>query len=334
MTAFHNVYASVALECHHPVGKNRHLKFKEKMVEIWLAMEKESASNKAGTANNPLYALAARQLETYRRATQEEEETKQHAKRGGVRAGGSSASGAASPGSTPAALTAPSDVATAAATSPSFNPKAAAAARRGGDMPPRKKQRIQSVLKPAPQSAAAFPARRGPKGAALAVADLHPRLDRIEAALVAEEAPSNLESPLRELQSLVLQYLASPVTFGGCLATILPYYEDEARKLAAAVNEQASVAMNPDEMYQSLEALGALLRGYDTVVGNGCRTSEGLHDQLMETHQRALQAYLNLVNPQLAAAVDRLAAADNAGEGDDANIASDMEDSEGVLARV
>jgi len=38
MTAFNIVYTTVATDCHLPQGKNRHHKFKDKIVEVWQAM--------------------------------------------------------------------------------------------------------------------------------------------------------------------------------------------------------------------------------------------------------------------------------------------------------
>jgi hypothetical protein len=68
MTAFHNVYSEVATDCHLPQGKNRHHKFKDKMVELWYALEEEimDTTKPSATTAHPLYALGIRQLDTYR----------------------------------------------------------------------------------------------------------------------------------------------------------------------------------------------------------------------------------------------------------------------------
>jgi hypothetical protein len=63
--AFHAVYGGVASDCSVPTGKNRYHKFKDKIVEIWAAME--------NTASHPQRDMAIRQLDTYRLAC----ETKQ-----------------------------------------------------------------------------------------------------------------------------------------------------------------------------------------------------------------------------------------------------------------
>jgi hypothetical protein len=95
-TAFHNVYATVALDCHHPVGKNRHHKFKDKMVEIWTAMEAEVLAGRKSAELSPVFALGLRQLERYRAVTRDTEETRKIPRGGTV----TSKIGASADGST------------------------------------------------------------------------------------------------------------------------------------------------------------------------------------------------------------------------------------------
>lgn len=65
MQAFNAVYETVATDCHLPQGKNRHHKFKDKIVELWNEMEKE-VNSKNASMSHPLYALGMKQLDTYR----------------------------------------------------------------------------------------------------------------------------------------------------------------------------------------------------------------------------------------------------------------------------
>ena len=58
--AFHNIYGGIAADCTIPTGKNRYHKFKDKIVEIWLALEGEESHN--------LKDQGMRQLTTWRRA--------------------------------------------------------------------------------------------------------------------------------------------------------------------------------------------------------------------------------------------------------------------------
>eukprot|EP00934_Nitzschia_sp_Nitz4_P000292 Nitzschia sp. Nitz4//scaffold12_size214221//72449//73660//NITZ4_001492-RA/size214221-augustus-gene-0.5-mRNA-1//1//CDS//3329534996//292//frame0 len=60
--AFDLVYGGVAQDCSIPHGKNRYHKFKDKIVELWVAMEQHGADD------HPLKARSNEQLETYRKA--------------------------------------------------------------------------------------------------------------------------------------------------------------------------------------------------------------------------------------------------------------------------
>jgi hypothetical protein len=91
------VYATVALDCHHPVGKNRHHKFKDKMVEIWIAIEAEVLAGRKNPELSPVVALGLRQLERYRTVTRDTEETRKIPRGGTVSAKiGAGADGSAS----------------------------------------------------------------------------------------------------------------------------------------------------------------------------------------------------------------------------------------------
>lgn len=63
--AFQRTYAGVASQCSEPTGKNRHHKFKDKVVEIWEGMEVEVLQKRQSIAH-PLYGMAMKQLKTYR----------------------------------------------------------------------------------------------------------------------------------------------------------------------------------------------------------------------------------------------------------------------------
>jgi hypothetical protein len=63
--AFDLVYGGVASDCSIPTGKNRYHKFKDKIVELWLAMEQQAPDD------HPLKAKAMEQLETYRKACEQ-----------------------------------------------------------------------------------------------------------------------------------------------------------------------------------------------------------------------------------------------------------------------
>jgi len=63
--AFDLVYGGVASDCSIPTGKNRFHKFKDKIVEIWMAMEEQAPDE------HPLKAKAMEQLIEYRKACEE-----------------------------------------------------------------------------------------------------------------------------------------------------------------------------------------------------------------------------------------------------------------------
>jgi hypothetical protein len=58
--AFHGVYGGVASDCSIPTGKNRYHKFKDKIVELWTAMEQ--------VESHPLKEMGVRQINSYRLA--------------------------------------------------------------------------------------------------------------------------------------------------------------------------------------------------------------------------------------------------------------------------
>ena len=63
--AFELVYDGVASDCSVPTGKNRFHKFKDKIVELWTAMEHEAPDD------HPLKPRALEQLSLYRQACEE-----------------------------------------------------------------------------------------------------------------------------------------------------------------------------------------------------------------------------------------------------------------------
>jgi hypothetical protein len=63
--AFDLVYGGVAADCSIPTGKNRYHKFKDKIVELWTAMEQQAPDD------HPLKERAVDQLIEYRKACEE-----------------------------------------------------------------------------------------------------------------------------------------------------------------------------------------------------------------------------------------------------------------------
>lgn len=63
--AFDLVYSGVAADCSVPTGKNRFHKFKDKIIELWTAMETEAPDD------HPLKPRAMQQLNQYRIACEE-----------------------------------------------------------------------------------------------------------------------------------------------------------------------------------------------------------------------------------------------------------------------
>ena len=63
--AFDLVYGGVAADCSIPTGKNRYHKFKDKIVELWIAMEQQGADD------HPLKERAILQLSDHREACEE-----------------------------------------------------------------------------------------------------------------------------------------------------------------------------------------------------------------------------------------------------------------------
>jgi hypothetical protein len=65
--AFDLVYGGIAAECSIPTGKNRYHKFKDKIVELWTALETQAPDD------HPLKQRAIDQLDEYRKACQEQQ---------------------------------------------------------------------------------------------------------------------------------------------------------------------------------------------------------------------------------------------------------------------
>jgi hypothetical protein len=61
------VYGGIAAECSIPTGKNRYHKFKDKIVELWTAMESQAPDD------HPLKQRAVDQFDQYRKACQEQQ---------------------------------------------------------------------------------------------------------------------------------------------------------------------------------------------------------------------------------------------------------------------
>jgi hypothetical protein len=69
--AFDASFNTVLSEFSIPSGKNRYHKFRDKIVEIWKAMQENQAKTGKVSDSNPLYAMAARQYRTFLRVTEE-----------------------------------------------------------------------------------------------------------------------------------------------------------------------------------------------------------------------------------------------------------------------
>jgi hypothetical protein len=66
--AFHGVYGGVAADCSIPTGKNRYHKFKDKIVELWTAMEQ--------IESHPLKEMGVQQISSYRLACESKSSNK------------------------------------------------------------------------------------------------------------------------------------------------------------------------------------------------------------------------------------------------------------------
>jgi hypothetical protein len=376
-TAFHNVYATVALDCHHPVGKNRHHKFKDKMVEIWIAIEAEVVAGRKNPELSPVVELGLRQLERYRTVTRDTEETRKIPRGGTVTAKiGASADGSANVEvPVPAAV-----VAEAQATPPpgSPGPKDKPAAEGAAATAARKQApsaapavAAAALAVPAAATAAAIaaperiplPRRARPrhlknlsnsastKGPTTreSLVRIEDRLRRLEAvAFPSFPGPGSgsgstlfaraPESTLGMLHHLWLQHRASAAHPDRArhAKRIKPHYEGAIREYLSQLERIVTAGADPDDLFAALLDLDALLRAHDleslvdrsTAAGNndqlatangGGKASDDVGAQIREAYKRTLDAYLKLINPDLAEEDDD----------DEEEVLSDAEESSG-----
>jgi hypothetical protein len=85
-TAFDVIYGTVAREFSMPVGKNRLHKFKTKMIELWIAMEREAKLGHRSSAD-PVYKMALKQWEIHQ-SVNKDRPSRSHEKTVIVRIGG------------------------------------------------------------------------------------------------------------------------------------------------------------------------------------------------------------------------------------------------------
>jgi hypothetical protein len=357
-TAFHNVYATVALDCHHPVGKNRHHKFKDKMVEIWNAIEAEVVAGRKNPELSPVVALGLRQLERYRTVTRDTEETRK------IPRGGTTTAkiGASADGSANVEVPVPAAVVADAATPPPLSPgpkdkpvaEGAAATATAGKPSPSAAPVVAAaaVTVPATMTAATIAAperiplprrarprhlKNPPNSASTkgpttreSLVRVEDRLRRLEAvafpSFPGSGSGSKLfsrapESNLGMLHHLWLQNRASAAHLDRArhAKRIKPHYEGAIREYLSQLDRVVTAGADPDDLFASLLDLDALLRAHDlesdvvdrsTAAGNSDqlatangsgKASDDVGAQIREAYKGTLDAYLKLINPDLAA---------------------------------
>jgi hypothetical protein len=271
MQAFENVYASVATDCHLPQGKNRHHKFKDKIVELWNAMEQEvlDSTNDKFIHTHPLFALGMKQLDQYRSSVSQANSVER--KRAAVvvldNGGGTPGTAARGAGSTPQTAIAVGGTA------------------RG------KKHRADPLhAAPGPRMLPAglvgFVGQSQPTEELLKT--MHASLRRIENASTQNSVNPKLPSPLGELHRIVV---------GGMLGDpankelISPYYNKCLSAFLRVAQEQADSATAPGVLSGVLEGLEVLMRHKHDDVN--------IRPNLQNTYNYVLKAYLKLIEPQV-----------------------------------
>lgn len=229
MTAFDMVYATVATDCHLPLGKNRHHKFKDKIVELWNAIEQEVLS-KNQSATHPLYALGIKQLDLYRsvaKASLEKKKVKDESEDPDV----------------------PSEAApVVAVVAPVIPPPLPIQS-------PRKKARKGSVVTVS-SSSAPVPASVVPNTYGELAQAVRKGFQRLES-LTIQQIPPKLPSPLHELHRLHLQL------DGELAATLEPYYRDAIGAYLTQVTHQANNSAHPAMLPTVLDGLETLLQAQE-----------------------------------------------------------------------
>lgn len=282
MKAFNGIYETVATEYQVPTGKNRHHKFKDKIVELWNAMEQEVECGRQDSTTHPLYQLGIKQLHTYRAASSsrkkrlnpdgsdEEDDEGKESLCGGV--------------------------------SPN---------RRGGSPVSGKKSRTAKTLKSNGAFTGTLDLTAGDVPGALQalIRTCDRGFSRAEH-LALQQLPPKLPSPLNELHRVYLQLISSDTAIraaGGNASTghtsaslrmIEPYYNEAIGAYLAQVTRQANNSTNshPVMLGSALEGLDLLLRHHCVHDPNGTLTAS-----LNFTYKHVLQAYLKQLYPRFPA---------------------------------
>jgi len=222
MIAFETVYGSVATDCHLPQGKNRHHKFKDKVVEVWHAMEGEMGEKK----HHPLYQLGMKQLNTYRTVAKT------------LEGGGSNPS---TP-SKPAAKRAPSS---AKGSTSAEKPSVVGGTSSGS----RRKSRLTTAT-----SSRSVAPDSGQLTELMKICDQgFMRLESISS----QQLPPKLPSPLQELHRMKMQLQQRDDV--ELLNLIEPYYGDAVGAHLNQVSHQAKNSAHPAMLPTVLEGLDTLL---------------------------------------------------------------------------
>jgi hypothetical protein len=276
--AFHNVYSTVASDCHMPQGKNRHHKFKDKIVELWTTMERDvrDPSSSKSIETHPLYALAMKQLADYRAVAKPSDRKRPVSN---------------------ATLQHSLDAAASENMIAVGNAAAMSAVAAYGGASPLKKARLETQLansgpatvQQAHQGLAGFPTNSAQNQVAEHIlAQIQTSLKRVEAVASFSTGPPKLPSPLGELHRILIGGMMEDPANKQLLT---PYYNKCLAAYLRVAQDQADSVTTPGLLPGFLEGLELLMRheSHDDNMRKG----------LQYTYNYVLKAYLKLIEPQV-----------------------------------
>jgi len=272
--AFDTLYSTVATEYALPQGKNRLHKFKEKMVELWSAMQGEVTLG-IKSEQHPIYRMAIKQWKNHQTVMKDKSKLPQ-----------------------------PVQLAAAIAQTARANAANEAGMEGEGDQNddrPRKKTRLTDARRGGPKAASPdSPSRTGPISSQQRIVAMPEELveawqnslSRLESMLTASGLlQPKLPSPLYELHRLKTQMALTEFD-----AKVRTTYEKEIGRYLAHCSAQCRNASQPGYLPQILEGLEILRQ---------TPQSAAIRKSIDFSHKSALTKYLKLVNRDNAAAVPK-----------------------------
>jgi hypothetical protein len=284
--AFDATYSTVLSDFSIPSGKNRYHKYRDKIVEIWKAMELKDGEGT--TKDNALYEMAALQYAYFSRATDERRYAMSLDDRNKVAVWRNAAGQ-------------PCGEPDNRKQAPSSTPLSRILAKAAPASTSTKKR--PAVGAPPTTSPAVATTQRAPAGfatAATASNDINPSewpkvlLSKLETITVLLETANNNPQMPPKLPILLndLHRIRVRTTDPGELAIIKPYYLDLLKNYLEVI-EYKAVVPHPAALMVDLEGMDLLRQGL--------RNDPEMLDMVQTAYRRLLDKYLKMINPRIPA---------------------------------